>query len=66
MGTALAAMCLLGAWQSRWLIEHTRKGQRLSNWLGPVRALWILRGTLACGALLGALLAVGVLNPLRW
>lgn len=66
MGSAIAVMCVIGAWHSPWLIEHTRKGQRLSNWFGPVRAVWVLRGMLACGAVLGALLATGVVNPLRW
>jgi hypothetical protein len=66
MGTAVSAMCLLGAWHSVWLVEQTRKGQRLAEWLGLPRALWVVRGALLCGALLGALLAVGVVNPVRW
>jgi hypothetical protein len=66
MGTATAAMCLIGVWHSAWLIEQTRKGQRLADWLGKPRALMLVRGALLCGALLGVLLAVGVVNPLRW
>jgi len=66
MGTAIAGVCLLGAWNSPWLIEQTRKGHRLADWLGPLRAVRTLRITLICGAILGALLAGGILNPVRW
>jgi hypothetical protein len=66
MGTAIAIVCLVGAWHSAWLVEQTRKGQRLADWLGAVRAIHVLRVGLICAALLGALLAIGVLNPLRW
>lgn len=66
MGTAIAFMCLVGAWHSGWLVAQTRKGQRFADWLGPVRAVNVLRGGFIVAALLGGLLAVGVLNPLRW
>jgi hypothetical protein len=66
MGTAIALVCVVGAWHSAWLVEQTRKGQRLANWLGPAKAVRVLRISLICGAVLGALLAVGVLNPVRW
>jgi hypothetical protein len=66
MGTAIAAVCLAGAWQSVWLVEETRKGQRLGDWLGPAKAAQVLRIVLICGALAGGLLAVGILNPVRW
>jgi hypothetical protein len=66
MGTAIAATCLVGAWHSLWLVEQTRKGQRLAEVLGAGPALWIVRSALICGAMLGALLATGVVNPLRW
>ena len=66
MGTASAVMCLVGLWHSAWLIEQTRKGQRLAELLGAPRALWAVRGFLLCGAVLGALLAFGVVNPLQW
>ena len=66
MGAAIALTCLVGAWHSVWLVEQTRKGQRLVDLLGASRALWIVRSALICGALLGALLAAGVVNPLRW
>lgn len=66
MGTAIAGMCLVGAWHSDWLVIQTRKGQRLADWLGAARATHVLRVGLVCGALLGALLAVGVVNPVRW
>lgn len=66
MGTASAVMCLVGLWHSVWLIEQTRKGQRLGELLGVPRALWTVRGFLLCGVVLGVLLAFGVVNPLRW
>lgn len=66
MGTGIAVMCSVGVWHSPWLIEHTCKGQRLAEWLGAARALWLLRVALLCGVVLGALLAVGILNPVRW
>jgi hypothetical protein len=66
MGTGIAIVCLVGAGQSEWLIANTRKGRRLGEWLGDARALWGLRAALVCGAIAGALLALGVLNPLRW
>ena len=65
MGSASAVMCLVGLWHSVWLVEQTRKGQRLAEVLGAARALWTVRGFLICGAVLGALLALGVVNPLR-
>jgi hypothetical protein len=66
MGTAIAVVCLAGAWHTAWLVEQTRKGQRLADWLGPVKAVRVLRIALICCALAGALLALGILNPLRW
>lgn len=66
MGAAIALTCLVGAWHSVWLVEQTRKGRRLADLLGTTPALWIVRGALISGAVLGALLAAGVVNPLRW
>ena len=66
MGTAIAGVCLAGAWHSAWLVEQTRKGQRLADWLGAARAVRVLRIVLICGAVAGGLLAVGILNPVRW
>ncbi|MBL8851073.1 MAG: hypothetical protein JNG89_15445 [Planctomycetaceae bacterium] len=66
MGTASAVMCVVGLRYSVWLIEQTRKGQRLAELLGAARALMAVRAFLVCGAVLGVLLAFGVVNPLRW
>lgn len=66
MGAALCIVCLAGAWHSQWLIEHTRKGRRLAESLGARRALWLVRVLLLAGAMFGALLALGIVNPVRW
>ena len=66
IGGATAGLCLIGIWQNRWFLEHTRKGRRLADWFGTRRAAWVLRGLFALGAVLGTLLATGVINPVRW
>lgn len=66
MGTATALMCALGLWKSQWLLENTRKGQRLQQALGLARAIWVLRGLLLLGMMGGILLAVNVLRPMQW
>ena len=66
IGSATCVLCLAGLWQHAWLMEHSRYGRGLVRWFGHDRAPWILRGLLALGALFGALLAVGIVNPIRW
>lgn len=66
MGLGIALVCLAGLLKERWLLANTRKGQRLVTWFGSRRALWVLRGLLALGAVFGALLAVDVVRPMRW
>lgn len=66
IGGATAALCLAGIWKGPWLLEHTRKGQRLVNWFGPDRAPWVLRFAMISGAIFGILLAIGIINPIRW
>jgi hypothetical protein len=66
IGSATAVLCLAGLRHKSWLLEHTRKGRRLVDCFGTVRAAWILRGLFATGAIFGALLATGVINPVHW
>ncbi|MCA9055870.1 MAG: hypothetical protein KDA75_18680 [Planctomycetaceae bacterium] len=65
IGGTTAAMCLAGLWHQGWLLEHTRKGQRLVAWCGSANAAWLLRLLLAAGLGFGVMLAIGVINPLR-
>lgn len=66
IGSVTAVLCLLGLWNSRWLLFETRKGKRLVEWLGDGRALWVLRGLLTAGVVFGVLLALDVIRPIQW
>ena len=66
MGIAIVAVCLLILMRERWFLSETKKGQRLVTWLGPVRAIWALRGILGLIAAVGALLASEIIRPIRW
>ena len=66
MGSLVAALCVLGLWQARWLLERTRKGQRVADWLGESRGLLVLRLLFAAGAVFGVLLAAGIIRPVQW
>ena len=66
IGGATALLCLAGLCHNAWLLEHTRKGRRLVDCFGTVRAVWILRCLFVAGAIFGVLLATGVINPVRW
>jgi hypothetical protein len=66
IGGATAAMCAAGLFSEGWLLEHTRKGQRLVNWFGDGRAQWVLRCLLAVGIGFGLALATGLVNPIHW
>jgi len=66
IGSATAVLCLAGLRNNAWLLEHTRKGRRLVDCFGTVKAVWILRGLFIAGAIFGALLATGVINPVHW
>jgi hypothetical protein len=66
IGGTTAAMCLAGLYKPVWLLQHTEKGRRLVRWLGNSRALWLLRFSLAAGLGFGLLLAMGVINPVRY
>jgi hypothetical protein len=66
IGAVTAALCAVGLLRGPWLLENTRKGQRLVRWFGGRRALWLLRGLLVLGIAFGVLLAVDVIRPVQW
>lgn len=66
IGAVFAALCGLGLWHHRWLLEATPKGQRLVDWFGVHKALWIIRGLLIIGIAFGTLLATGLIRPIDW
>ncbi len=66
MGIAIILACLMILFQEQWFLAQTTKGQRLVQRFGTVRALWILRGLLLAVAILGGLLAAGIIHPIRW
>jgi hypothetical protein len=66
MGIAIILACLLFLSQEQRFLSQTTKGQRLVQRFGPLRALWILRGLLLAIAILGGLLAAGIIHPIRW
>ncbi len=66
IGALVALLSLHGLWKARWLLENTRKGQRLAGWLGAERGLLALRVVLVLGAVLGILLATNVIRPVNW
>lgn len=66
MGVAMILFCLMLLFRERWFLAETTKGQRLVQRFGSATAIWILRGCLFAVALLGGLLAVGIVKPIRW
>lgn len=66
MGVAIVAACLLLLFKERWFLAETAKGRRLVQWFGELQALWVLRGLLLIIAVLGSLLAAGIIRPIRW
>ncbi len=66
MGTAIVLVCLILLFRERWFLAETGKGQRLVRRFGIARAVWILRGLLLVIAILGGLLAGGIVRPIRW
>lgn len=66
IGVATALLCVIGLAKSRWILENTKKGARLCRWFGPARAIWVLRGLLGLGVILGGLFAFNILKPLQW
>lgn len=66
MGLAMAvASCMLLV-KEQWFLNQTQKGQALVKWFGAKTAIWVLRGILAATALLGGLLAGGIVRPIQW
>ncbi|MFG0332670.1 MAG: hypothetical protein ACF8TS_04835 [Maioricimonas sp. JB049] len=66
IGGTTAILCLLGLWNEAWVLSETSKGRRLTGWFGQQRGLWVLRVILCLGLLFGVLLAMGIINPVRW
>ncbi|HID22309.1 MAG TPA: hypothetical protein EYP14_07900 [Planctomycetaceae bacterium] len=65
MGIAVVAICAAGWWHARWFLSETKKGQRLVRWFGRQGALRVFRSLMIAGAVFGALLAAGIINPIR-
>ncbi|HEY4259556.1 MAG TPA: hypothetical protein VGM98_05345 [Schlesneria sp.] len=66
MGIAIVLVCLMLLFRDQWFLVQTTKGQRLVQRFGVTRALWIFRGLLLALAILGGLLAAGIIHPIRW
>lgn len=66
MGWMIVGLCLLGLWHSAWFLRETRKGERIADWFGPRRGLIVLRVLFCVGAVLGVLIALGVLRGMAW
>jgi hypothetical protein len=66
MGVAIVLTALMLLFRERWFLAETTKGQRLVQRFGADTALWVFRGCLFAVALLGGLLAVGIVKPIRW
>lgn len=66
MGVAMIFFCVMLLFRERWFLAETTKGQRLVQRFGSATAVWILRGCLLAVALLGGLLATGIVKPIRW
>lgn len=57
MGYAIALVCLAGLVYSRWFLNSTRKGRWFLIKFGPVYGLWVLRGLMTVGIVVGISLA---------
>lgn len=58
--------CLAGLYKEHWFLNQTSKGEWLVRKFGETGAVWVLRALFIGGALLGGLLAAGVIHPLQW
>jgi hypothetical protein len=65
MGSAIAALCLIGLRFDRPVVEQTRKGKWLSGKVGLNKAIWIWRSILFIGFGFGAALACRWINPMN-
>ncbi|MCR9230157.1 MULTISPECIES: hypothetical protein [Gimesia] len=66
IGLFVAAFSLWGLIKEKWFLAETRKGQKLTRWFGPARAVWVLRVIFLVGILFGLLLAGGLIRPIQW
>ncbi|MCH9652340.1 MAG: hypothetical protein K0U86_04140 [Planctomycetes bacterium] len=66
IGGAVLIFSLIGLIKEQWFLANTRKGERLTEWFGPARALWVLRLIFLTGLIFGALLAAGMIHPIQW
>ncbi|WP_131818374.1 MULTISPECIES: hypothetical protein [Planctopirus] len=66
MGLALIGMSLFFLQRAVWIVAETRKGQWLKSRLGEDRAVMTVRLIAMSFALIGGLLAAGVIEPWRW
>ena len=66
MGAAIILACLILLFREHWFLTETVKGQRLVRRFSFDRAVWVLRSLLLVIATLGALLAYGIVRPIRW
>ncbi len=66
MGVAIVLVCLMILFRERWFLENTSRGQYLLRRFGPEGAPWALRGFLLLIAILGGLLASGLIPRIAW
>ncbi|QDV51461.1 hypothetical protein [Gimesia fumaroli] len=66
IGGTVLILSLWGLIKDQWFLANTRKGQRLLEWFGPGRAIWVLRLIFLIGIIFGALLATGLIQPIQW
>lgn len=66
IGGTVLILSLWGLLKDQWFLANTRKGQRLTKWFGPTRAIWVLRIIFLTGIIFGALLATGSIHPIEW
>ena len=66
MGIAIVLASLMLLVREQWFLSNTQKGRKLVEWFGAGTAVWVLRGTLTATAILGGLLAGGIVRPIQW
>ncbi|MEZ6045116.1 MAG: hypothetical protein R3C11_05955 [Planctomycetaceae bacterium] len=66
MGIGLALISFWGLVKVDWFRENSRYGQWFVSKLGSETARRVLQGLMLTGILLGALLALNIIQPLRW
>ncbi|MFK7776541.1 MAG: hypothetical protein QM501_00285 [Gimesia sp.] len=66
IGGAVLLFSFLGLIKEQWFLANTRKGQRLTKWFGPARAIWVMRVIFVTGIIFGGLLATSMIQPIQW